>query len=119
MRTFLLITLAVIVVGLALTWGYPYVFAREVTGTLESVEAALPGGTVVTNASTTAFSAGVMIREADGNYITFSTEDRQWATLREKQGICVTAKIFPYGWWNLSRGRTYYNGRLLGVRDQC
>jgi hypothetical protein len=119
MRKILVSGLLLVIAVIALTWGYPYVFSREVTGTLESMEAALPNGTIVTNSSTTAFSAGVMIRDADGSYITFSTEDRQWATLRDKQGLCVTARIFPYGWWNFSRAGTYYNGRLIRVSDQC
>lgn len=116
----ILVSLLVIVLaGLALTFGYPYLFAREIVGTLESVETALPGGTIVTNSSTAAFSAGVMVRDQDGNYVTFSTEDRQWATLRDRKGLCVRAKIFPYGWWNLARAGTWYNGRLLDVRDTC
>jgi hypothetical protein len=119
MRKIVLIALVVVSTVLALTWGYPYIFSREVTGTLESMEAALPGGTVVASSSSMAFSAGVMIKDADGTYITFSTEDRQWATLRDKKGVCVTARIFPYGWWNFSRAGTYYNGRLINVSDQC
>ncbi|MES2606514.1 MAG: hypothetical protein V4603_16385 [Pseudomonadota bacterium] len=119
MGKFLLGAVLVCGVVVALTWGYPYVFSREITGTLESMEAALPNGAVITNASSSAFSAGVMIKNAEGVYITFSTEDRQWATLRDKIGVCVTARIFPYGWWNFSRSGTYYNGRLIGVSDQC
>lgn len=116
----ILVSLLVIVLaGVALTVGYPYLFAREIIGTLESVETALPGGTIVTSADRAAFSAGVMVRERDGNYVTFSTEDRQWATLRDKPGLCVRARIFPYGWWNLSRSGTWYNGRLLDVSDTC
>jgi hypothetical protein len=119
MGKILLGLLAIVVIGAAVTVGYPYLFAREIVGTLESVETALPGGTIVTNSSTAAFSAGVMVREADGSYVTFSTEDRQWATLRDKRGLCVRAKIFPYGWWNISRAGTWYNGRLLDVSDTC
>ena len=49
--------------------------------------------------------------ETDEEIFTFSTEDRQWATVKVSQR--VKAKIFKYPWWDFDKSGTYYGGRLL------
>lgn len=102
--------------------GYGYFFSKKVSGELVSVSSAAPdGGMVIGNNTKVAFSSAVMLKQKDGAYVTFSTEDRQWATLRDPKlaGKCVTAKIYPYAPWEFGKSDTYHNGRLLSVADTC
>lgn len=99
---------------------YGYIFSEEVSGRLESVETAMPEGAIVsTTTGSQVFSAAVSIRQDTGEYVTFSTEDRQWAAYRGEKtaGKCATAKVFPYAPWSISKAGTFYNGRLLKVWD--
>lgn len=56
------------------------------------------------------FSFAIAIRTDDGEIVTASTEDRQWAAAL--QGRCVTAQYYPYPPWKLAKGGTYFNARL-------
>lgn len=100
---------------------YPYIFAREVKGTIVSVErpaapTALVGvGSGTEAATTTLFSFAVAIRESTGEIATASTEDRQWAVAQV--GKCAEAKYYPYPPWNFDKSGTYYNARLLKLYD--
>lgn len=120
----LMIVLAIVGIVAAVIGGnfYGYIFSEKVTGELVSVTSAAPdGGMVVSGNSRAVFSSAVMLKQKGGAYVTFSTEDRQWAALRDPKfvGKCVTAKVFPYAPWNFGKGDTFYNGRLLSVADVC
>lgn len=124
--TLIELIIAVVIVGIvvAVIGGnfYGYIFSEKVTGELVSVTSAAPdGGMVVGNNTKAAFSSAVMLKQKGGAYVTFSTEDRQWASLRDPKfaGKCITAKVFPYAPWNFGKSGTYYNGRLLTVADAC
>lgn len=56
------------------------------------------------------FSFAVAIRTDDGEIITASAEDRQWAAAQI--GRCVTATFYPYPPWRLEKSGTYSNARL-------
>lgn len=96
---------------------YPYIFARKVNGVIVSVEkpttpTALVGvGAGAEAASATLFSYAVAIKEASGEIVTASTEDRQWAVAHP--GKCAEAKYYPYPPWEFDKSGTYFNARLL------
>nr|HRO68422.1 hypothetical protein [Pseudobdellovibrionaceae bacterium] len=50
-----------------------------------------------------------------GEIVTGPTEDRQWAVA--KPGQCAEAEFFPYPPWEFPKWGTYYNVRLLMLRD--
>lgn len=56
------------------------------------------------------FSFAVKMDIGD-EYLTFSTEDRQFATVNE--GDKIQVKVFKYSKWNREKAGTYYGGRLL------
>jgi prepilin-type N-terminal cleavage/methylation domain-containing protein len=99
---------------------YGYFKSQDVNGRLESVASAMPAGSIVgPGATQPVFQAAVVIKRDDASYITFSTDDRQWAPFigDKAQGKCVNARIYPYAPWALSKAGTYYGGRLLSVSD--
>ena len=120
----LLITMAIIALVVSLIAGtggggiYGYIFSKEKTGRLASVEPAIPDGGFIANAGSAVFSVAVSMKLVDGSYLTFSSDDRQWAVYRGNvYGKCATVKVFPYAPWNLSKSGTFHNGRLLKVWD--
>ncbi len=98
---------------------YGYIKSQDVSGRLESVSSAMPEGAIVGGYSAPVFQASVLLKQPDGTQLSFSTDDRQWASfLGEKaKGKCVQARIFPYAPWALSKAGTFHSGRLLAVRD--
>lgn len=118
--TSFLVFIVLIVSGYLLINYWSYIFALEVEGTIHKVER-VNSQTAILNAGPsqiqdkTLFSFAVSVRRSDGEYITSSTEDRQWAVAQP--GQCVTAKFYPYPPWQLEKAGTYYNARLLRLRD--
>lgn len=98
---------------------YGYLKSKDTNGRLESVTSAMPEGTIVGAGQAPVFQASVVIKQGDSSYLTFSTDDRQWASFmgEKAKGKCVQARIYPYAPWMLSKGGTYHGGRLLSVRD--
>lgn len=99
---------------------YPYLFAKNIKGVISKVERVDVNVSLLQNNSDTSklspqlFSFAVAIKTADGEIFTASAEDRQWAAVSE--GLCVTAKFFPYPPWKLDKAGTYYGARLLESR---
>lgn len=98
---------------------YGYLKSQDISGRLESVTSAMPEGAIVGTGHAPVFQASVVIKQSDSSYLTFSTDDRQWASFigDRARGKCVQARIYPYAPWMLSKGGTYHGGRLLSVRD--
>ena len=71
-----------------------------------------PGGPVP---ASQIFSFAVAIRDEQGEIVTASSEDRQWAVV--EKGQCGEAKFFPYPPWKLDKGGTYFGARLLKLYD--
>lgn len=101
---------------------YSYIFSRKVTGVVIDVQKvelsnAIVGGMTKGNGSELAFlhSFAIAIKEASGEIVTASSEDRQWAVV--KAGQCVEAKFFPYPPWNLEKSGSYHGARLLKLED--
>ncbi len=99
---------------------YPYLFAKTIKGVISKVErvnvnvSLLQNNSDSSNLSPQLFSFAVAIKTPDGEIFTASAEDRQWAAVSE--GLCVTAKFFPYPPWKLDKAGTYYGARLIDSR---
>lgn len=98
---------------------YGWAYSEEKSGQLQSVESAIPEGGLIAGSGNAIFSAAVSMKLEDQSYLTFSTDDRQWAVYRgeKARGKCATVKVYPYAPWNISKGGTFHNGRLLKVWD--
>lgn len=117
--------LAILCVVVLLGWGfvdfYSYIFQKKIEGKIEKVErvqinvALMQNNTADGKLNPELYSFAVAIKSADGRIWTASAEDRQWASMKE--GLCVTAKFFPYPPWRLDKSGTYFGARLLDARE--
>lgn len=105
-------------------FGYPYIFSRVITGEITGAKHVLESMAVITTPQAQnklpgqAFSFAIAIRDhKTGEIVTGSSEDRQWAAVKE--GQCARAEFFPYPPWELSKAGTYFGVRLLGLYDNC
>ena len=105
--------------GYVLVTYYSFIFAKTVSGKVLRVERVLePGAIIATRGQTPSaeiFSFAIAIRDDSGETFTASTEDRQWAVIAPEQ--CVSAKLFRYPPWDLSKAGTFFGARLTGVFD--
>lgn len=98
---------------------YPYIFVRNVIGVIENIDrvsnpmAIMAGGQMPSKEIL--FSYAVAIKENNGEIVTASSVDRQWAVA--EKGKCAEAKYYPYPPWELDKSGTYYNARLLKLYD--
>lgn len=113
----LLLTLAGIGILIVGVNNYSYIFSRTVKGEVMEIDKAGPGTAVISGPLSAAqmFSMAVAIRQADGEIVTASSEDRQWAVVHK--GICVEAVFYPYPPWILGKGGTYFNARLVRMME--
>jgi len=130
MNGFTLIELMIVVAIIAILAGgllnvgsvgiYGFMNSKHVTGDIVSVTSAIPENGMVVGNGTSIFSAAVMLKSKNGEYVSFSSDDRQWATLRSKEfvGTCVTATVYPYAPWNLSKAGTLHGGRLMSFTNK-
>jgi hypothetical protein len=112
----LVVVLLLLAVIFAVFSNYGYVFARNVKGEILEVER-VTQPTAVMGAMDTAqlYSFAVAIKEPNGEIITASSEDRQWAIA--KKGFCVEAKFYPYPPWDLDKAGTFFNARLIKLSE--
>jgi hypothetical protein len=96
---------------------YEFVFARDVQGQIVGVEHVMQPSAIITGnqIAPQVFSFAIAIKEKSGEIVTASSEDRQWAVV--KQGQCAEAKFYPYPPWQLDRSGTYHGARLLKLYD--
>ena len=111
-----LVLSVVAVVGFGLVKYWPYIFAKNIEGSVMKVERLMDPVALITRSGEPAnkvFSFAVAIKnEATGEIFTASTEDRQWAAV-QGDGLCAQAKFFPYPPWQFDKSGTYYGARLL------
>lgn len=104
--------------GLVFVNFYSYIFSRRVVGVIHKVErvqvpmAVLQGQGQI---NPQIFSFAVAIKEASGEIVTASAEDRQWAVAQA--GQCAEAVFYPYPPWKLDKANTYYGARLEKLSD--
>ncbi len=121
MKRFLVIltlisTFAIVIYILLNYWSF--VFARTVAGEVFDVQRVDASTAILGNRATKdkdLFSFAIAVKEISGEIVTGSSEDRQWAVV--KVGQCVEVKFYPYPPWDLNKAGTYYNARLLKLKD--
>ncbi|MDH5654699.1 MAG: hypothetical protein OEZ34_02250 [Spirochaetia bacterium] len=95
---------------------YSYIFAVKVDGRIERVERVTSPTAILGDIpSSQVFSFAVAVKNSEGEIFSASSEDRQWA-IAEK-GQCATVKFFPYPPWEFDKAGTFFNARLLKLKD--
>lgn len=119
-----LIVLILIGLGLVYYFGYPYLFSRIITGEITGAKHVIESMAVISSAEGQSqipnkmFSFAIAIRDhKSSEIVTGSSEDRQWAAVKE--GQCARAEFFPYPPWQLNKAGTYFGVRLLNLYDNC
>lgn len=98
---------------------YSYIFAKTVVGEVIDVArvneqtALIATGAIIPPHQM--FSFAVALKTKDGQIITASSEDRQWAVVQK--GLCAEVRIFPYPPWKLDKAGTFFGARALQVYD--
>ncbi len=118
-RRFFLVVCVLALIFITLK-NWSFVFSKRVDGQVVSVERVTSVNTSVNSTLTESalYSFAIAIREKNKEgfeIFTASSEDRQWAVV--KAGQCVEARYFPYPPWDLDRSGTYFNARLLKLKD--
>lgn len=114
----IIIAVLVVTLGFLFCDYYSFIFARRVVGVVTDVQHIEFNSAIVSRASADLpflHSFAVAIKETEGEIVTASADDRQWAVV--KVGQCVEAKYFPYPPWNLEKAGTYYGARLLKLSE--
>lgn len=115
MKSVKLILVGLILVGIGSIFVkyYSFIFSRRVVGTIEKIErvqlnVALMQTTGAPNEKLNSelYSFAVAIKQADGEIVTASAEDRQWAVAQ--QGQCAEAVYYPYPPWKFEKANTYF-----------
>ncbi len=125
MKKFIYMLLSVLIMigaGFVFIKYYSYIFSLEIKGTIANVEKPVAPMTIVGGnnsnpdlAERQLFSYAVAIQLDNGEIITASSEDRQWAVA--EKGKCVVAKFYPYPPWEFDKSGTYFGARLLRMYD--
>ena len=126
MKKFLVVTVLLLILGASLfvvVRYWSFVFAKQVNGVIVDVKrvgatTAILNGDGLSNKRSNnkdIFSFAVGIQDKTGDIHTASSEDRQWAIA--KVGQCAQAKFYPYPPWELGKAGTYFNARLLHLRE--
>lgn len=93
---------------------YPFIFSRKVHGVIVSVDRVQLNVSLMQatdeKVNPQIFSFAIAVREASGEIVTASAEDRQWAAANK--GLCVEAVFYPYPPWKVMKSGTYFNARL-------
>ena len=109
----LLVLVILVAIGFVAVENYSFIFKKTVIGRITGIDrvsqptAILGAGTATPDVL---FSFAVAIKDKSGEFFTASSEDRQWAVV--KQGDCAEVIFYPYPPWNLAKAETYFNARL-------
>ncbi len=116
---FILLVLFVGVSVFVLVNYYPIIFSKTVDGQVLNVDRVtqptLVMGSAAVNAPNVLYSFAIAVRSSTGEIFSGSTEDRQWAIVNK--GLCVKARFYPYPPWDFEKGGTYFNVRMLQLKD--
>ncbi len=110
---FLLVALILIGIIVSVVMNYEFVFRKTVVGQITGIDRVSQPTAILGSGAATPevlFSFAVAIKDKNGEFFTASTEDRQWAVV--KQGDCAEVIFYPYPPWNLAKADTYFNARL-------
>lgn len=101
---------------------WSFVFKHRIVGEVVTVERIVAPVAVINNPGEAInrenFSFSIAIKNQTTSEIHMaSSEDRQWGAVQK--GNCVVAAFFPYPPWNLKKGMTDHNARLLKNFTDC
>lgn len=96
---------------------YSWVFAKRVSGEVIEIERVTEPTAILGNRvkEENIHSFAMAIRDDKGVIHTASGEDRQWSVV--KKGYCVEALFYRYPPWELSKGDTFFNARVVSMSD--
>lgn len=96
---------------------YSWVFAKRINGEVIEIERVTEPTAILGNRikEENIHSFAMAIRDDKGVIHTASGEDRQWSVV--KKGYCVEALFYRYPPWDLSKGDTFFNARVISMRD--
>ena len=111
---FLVVLLAI---GVFVVMNYSWVFAKRVKGEVIEIERVTEPTAILGNRikEENIHSFAVAIKDDKGTIHTASGEDRQWSVV--KKGYCVEALFYSYPPWDLDKGGTYFNARVISMSD--
>lgn len=109
----LIVVVFLVATGTVLVNYWSFIFAKTVKGEIVNVERVTDPSAIISSRATPEqlYSYSVLIQGEDGKLYTSSSEDRQWQVA--KKGYCVKARLYIYPPWDLEKGNTYFNARLL------
>ncbi len=118
----ILIGLVVVFLIWMVAGNWSFVFKKRIVGQVVTVERVMAPVAIINNAGDALnkenFSFSIGIKDLHTTEIhVASSEDRKWAAVQP--GNCVVAAFFPYPPWNLSRGTSDHNARLLRTFEKC
>jgi hypothetical protein len=117
-----LVVITVLGLWLSTTSFYSWANRKTVAGEVVSIANLTPGavmtpGGITAPRSTTpggiTYSFAIAIKADDGTIYSASSEDRQWAAVRE--GYRVRATLFPYSPLSWTKQGTYHGARLRQI----
>ena len=96
---------------------YSWVFSKRISGEVIEIERVTEPTAILGNRikEEQIHSYSMAIRDDKGTIHTASGEDRQWSVV--KKGYCVEALFYRYPPWDLSKGGTFFNARVLTMSD--
>lgn len=118
----ILIGFVIVLLAWTVAGNWSFIFKKRIIGQVVAVERVVAPVAIINNATDPInkenFSFSVGIKDLVSTEIhVASSEDRKWAAVQP--GNCVVAAFFPYPPWNLSRGTSDHNARLLRTFEKC
>ena len=112
-----LLVVIVAVITIFVVQNYSWVFSKRIKGEVIEIERVTEPTAILSNRVTEEqiHSYAMAIRDEHGEIHTASGEDRQWSVV--KKGYCVEAMFYRYPPWDLARAGTFFNARVLSMRD--
>jgi hypothetical protein len=104
-------------IGYLIYGNYGWVFSKNVRGEVIRNERVTNPTAILSGRLTPEmlYSYAILIRAESGEFVSTSSEDRQWSVVAP--GYCVVARLYPYPFWELEKGGTYANARVEKVFD--
>ena len=109
--------IVLVAISVFVIMNYSWVFAKRVKGEVIEIERVTEPTAILGNRikEENIHSFAMAIRDDKGVIHTASGEDRQWSVV--KKGYCVEALFYRYPPWDLSKGDTFFNARVISMSD--
>lgn len=96
---------------------YSWVFSKRIKGEVIEIERVMEPTAILGSRikDDQIHSFAVAIRDDKGEIHTASGTDQQWSVA--KKGYCIDALFYRYPPWDLDKGGTFFNARVLSMSD--